>query len=67
MRVRTLRQARGIGGGKAIIRTSAVAGIRQMRCAKCGQMCGPHLKPDGKETYKCMACGAEFTCTPLSP
>lgn len=66
MRVRTLRQARILGNsGKAIVKSSSIAGVRQIRCPRCQQMCGPQMRPDGKEVYRCMACSAEFTCVQM--
>lgn len=46
--------------GVVVVKTSAVQGMRQMRCPRCQNMAGPVKTGNGKVVTRCATCGAEF-------
>lgn len=64
MRIRTLQRARNIGS-ITVVKTSAVAGMRQLRCPKCQGMATPCRDHTGKEVHVCANCGTKFGSRPI--
>lgn len=58
-RVRTSQTAKQVGN-VTVVKSSTVAGMRQMRCTKCGQMATPTRDSAGNPIYVCTACGQRF-------
>lgn len=66
MKVRTVRRAKQITGTQVqVVKTSAVAGMRQMRCTACSGMMAPLTNHDGTSIYQCGNCGAKSTSRPM--
>lgn len=59
-RVRTVQRAREVGD-VTVVKSSTVAGMRQLRCPKCQGMATPAKDHTGREVFACMACGTKFT------
>lgn len=47
-------------GGPTIIKTSAVKGMRQLRCPKCHSMAGPVTDHQGNNVIQCSSCGMKY-------
>ena len=57
----TPRAVKQLPNGTTVVKTSAVKGMRQMRCPSCHNMAGPVKDHTGKDVIQCGACGRRFT------
>ena len=48
-----------------VVKTSASAGLRQIRCSSCHNIMAQARTPEGKEVYRCPSCGLEAASRPL--
>lgn len=58
--IRSVKDTRG-----NIIRKQPAAGIGQLRCSKCQNMCTTKRLPGGKVVMQCTACGANYVSSPM--
>jgi hypothetical protein len=59
----TPRAVKQTPDGTIIVKSSAVRGMRQMRCPYCHNMAGPVRNHSGKPVIQCGSCGRQFTAT----
>jgi transposase-like protein len=44
-----------------VVKSSAVYGMRQIRCPRCTNLAAPTTTASGKPIYRCTSCHTEFT------
>lgn len=59
MRHNPTHSAKQVAPGVAVVKTSTLGGMRQIRCPHCHGMASPAQRPDGTPCYRCPA-GHEF-------
>jgi hypothetical protein len=63
---RNIKQVRATDNPNiGVVHSSAVGGMRQMRCGSCPGMMVPGRHHNGMQVFKCTGCGALATSRPM--